>query len=70
MAVKGDLQIDAHHSVEDVGICLGQALHSAKGTASGIQRYASIALPMDETLVQVAIDFSNYQSNAISTYSI
>ena len=57
--VKGDLEVDAHHTVEDVGICLGKAIFDAKGDAKGICRYASMTLPMDESLVQVAIDFSN-----------
>lgn len=59
LSVKGDLEIDAHHTVEDVGICLGKALFEAKGEAKGIHRYASMILPMDESLVQVAVDFSN-----------
>ena len=56
---KGDLHIDAHHTVEDVGICLGQAFRQALGDAVGIKRYASCIVPMDEVLVQVAIDLSN-----------
>lgn len=56
---KGDLDVDFHHTVEDVGICLGQALREALGDARGIQRYASGLLPMDESLCQMAIDISN-----------
>jgi imidazoleglycerol-phosphate dehydratase len=54
----GDLQIDAHHTVEDVGICLGQALNDALGDKSGIRRYGHCTLPMDETLVTAAVDLS------------
>lgn len=57
--VKGDIEVDFHHTVEDVGICLGQALREALGEAKGIQRYASGFLPMDESLCQVALDISN-----------
>lgn len=56
---KGDLHIDAHHTVEDVGIVLGEALRSALGDKRGIYRYAHCYLPMDETLVRVVIDLSN-----------
>ena len=54
----GDLQIDAHHTVEDVGICLGQAFAKAVGDKRGINRYGSGLVPMDESLVQVALDIS------------
>jgi imidazoleglycerol-phosphate dehydratase len=55
---KGDLHVDAHHTVEDVGICLGQALSQSLGNKSGIRRYGSITLPMDEVLVTASIDLS------------
>ena len=55
---EGDLHVDAHHTVEDVGICLGRALLEALGDKSGIRRYGSFTLPMDETLVTVALDLS------------
>ncbi len=55
---QGDLQVDPHHTVEDVGICLGKALGEALGTKAGIRRYGSCTLPMDETLVTVAVDLS------------
>src|SRR5437868_11080126 len=55
---KGDLHIDHHHTTEDVGIALGQALRQALGVMRGITRYASIHLPMDEALTRVAIDIS------------
>jgi imidazoleglycerol-phosphate dehydratase len=54
----GDLHVDAHHTVEDVGICFGQALGQALGNKHGIQRYGSATVPMDETLVTVAVDLS------------
>ena len=56
--VRGDLAVDAHHTVEDVGICLGQALKTALGKKMGIERYGHVMLPMDETLVLVALDLS------------
>ncbi|MEP6355642.1 MAG: imidazoleglycerol-phosphate dehydratase HisB [Hyphomicrobiales bacterium] len=55
---KGDLHIDAHHTSEDVGIALGQAFNQALGDMKGITRYASIDLPMDETLTRAAVDVS------------
>ena len=55
---KGDLHIDMHHTVEDTGIALGQAIHQALGDKRGIMRYADVHLPMDETLTRVALDFS------------
>jgi imidazoleglycerol-phosphate dehydratase len=55
---KGDLHVDQHHTVEDVGICLGQALRQALGDKAGIRRYGHFTLPMEETLVTSAIDFS------------
>ncbi len=60
MKVKavGDLHIDDHHTTEDVGIALGQAVRQALGDMAGITRYASIHLPMDETLTRVVIDIS------------
>src|SRR3954453_19018435 len=54
----GDLHVDAHHTVEDVGICLGKALAEALGSKAGVRRYGSATLPMDETLVTAAIDLS------------
>src|SRR3954452_21069458 len=52
----GDLHVDAHHTVEDVALCLGQALKEALGTRAGIRRYGDCTLPMDETLVTAAVD--------------
>ncbi len=58
LSAKGDLHIDAHHTVEDCGIALGQAIAQALGDRKGIRRYASCDLVMDETLTRVAIDVS------------
>jgi imidazoleglycerol-phosphate dehydratase len=54
----GDLHVDPHHTVEDVGICLGKALAQALGNKAGIRRYGSATLPMDEVLVTAALDLS------------
>jgi imidazoleglycerol-phosphate dehydratase len=58
VAAKGDLQVDQHHTVEDVGICFGAALRQALGDKAGIRRYGHFTLPMEETLVTTAIDLS------------
>ena len=58
VAAKGDIQVDFHHTVEDTGIALGQAVAKALGDRKGVRRYASLDLPMDETLTRVAIDIS------------
>ena len=58
VAAKGDTHVDFHHTTEDVGIALGQAVRQALGDMKGITRYADIAMPMDETLTRVAIDVS------------
>jgi imidazoleglycerol-phosphate dehydratase len=55
---KGDLEVDSHHTVEDIGIVLGEALQEALGDKSGIHRYGNCFIPMDETLAQVCLDFS------------
>ena len=54
----GDLHVDSHHTVEDVGICLGQALAKAVGDKRGIVRYGTFTVPMDESLVMVSLDLS------------
>ena len=56
---KGDLHIDAHHTTEDVGIAIGQAVNQALGERKGIRRYGSAYVPMDEALTRVALDLSN-----------
>ena len=55
---RGDVQVDYHHSVEDIGICLGKAFDQALGERRGINRYGSMLLPMDEALVMCALDIS------------
>ena len=59
IAAEGDLRVDTHHTVEDVGITLGQAVREALGDASGIRRYGAQVLPMSETKVEVSVDVSN-----------
>ncbi|RAL24624.1 imidazoleglycerol-phosphate dehydratase HisB [Thermoflavimicrobium daqui] len=56
---KGDVEIDDHHTVEDIAICLGQALREALGDKKGIRRYGNCFVPMDEALGQVVVDLSN-----------
>jgi imidazoleglycerol-phosphate dehydratase len=58
LKAAGDLHVDQHHTVEDVGICLGQAVNEALSDKAGIRRYGFIALPMEEALANVAIDLS------------
>jgi len=64
---KGDLQVDAHHTVEDVGICLGEALVKALGDKKGIARYGHSSVPMEESMANVSVDLSgraNFVYNA------
>jgi imidazoleglycerol-phosphate dehydratase len=56
---NGDIEIDDHHTTEDIGICLGQALREALGDKRGIKRYGNAFVPMDEALAQVVVDLSN-----------
>lgn len=74
----GDIDIDDHHTVEDIGICLGNALLQSLGDKRGIKRYANVFIPMDEALAQVIIDVSGrphfeyraeYPSNLVGTFS-
>ncbi len=67
VSAEGDLEVDAHHTVEDVGLAIGEALAAALGDGAGIRRFASIALPLDEALVEVALDLSGrpYLSYAV-----
>ena len=58
LSVKGDTHIDLHHSTEDTGIALGEAIKKAAGKLKGIKRYSSALIPMDETLTRVALDIS------------
>ena len=67
---RGDVQVDGHHTVEDTGICLGQAVRQALGDRRGICRYGDAVLPMDEALARVAVDFGGraafvYQANLL-----
>ncbi|PKM90668.1 MAG: imidazoleglycerol-phosphate dehydratase HisB [Firmicutes bacterium HGW-Firmicutes-12] len=73
----GDTQVDGHHTVEDIGLCLGEAYYEALGDKVGISRYASLVLPMDEALVLCAVDISgrpglyyevNFQSEKIGEF--
>ena len=57
--VKGDLEVDCHHTIEDTGIALGQALYNALGAKSGIVRYGTAYIPMDEALAMCSLDLSN-----------
>jgi len=58
LKARGDIGVDAHHTVEDVGICLGDGIRKALGEARGIQRYGMALIPMDEALASVALDLS------------
>ncbi|MDA8061450.1 MAG: imidazoleglycerol-phosphate dehydratase HisB [Actinomycetota bacterium] len=58
VVARGDLAVDTHHTVEDVGIILGEALREALGDKAGVRRFASLAVPLDEALVEVALDLS------------
>jgi imidazoleglycerol-phosphate dehydratase len=58
VTARGDLDVDAHHTVEDVGIAIGEVLKEALGDKAGIRRFGSVALPLDEALVEVALDCS------------
>ena len=58
LVAEGDLEVDAHHTVEDVGILLGECLREALGDKAGVRRFASISLPLDEALIDVALDLS------------
>ncbi|QJE98576.1 imidazoleglycerol-phosphate dehydratase HisB [Luteolibacter luteus] len=59
VTTKGDLEVDGHHTIEDTGIVIGEAMREALGTKEGIRRYGSFYLPMDETLARVVVDLSN-----------
>lgn len=69
VSCKGDIEVDAHHTVEDVGICLGKTFRSALGDMRGICRYGDIILPMDESLILAAVDISGraYLGYRVST---
>jgi len=59
LSAKGDTEVDHHHTIEDIGICLGEALRQALGTKEGPRRYGHAVVPMDEALSRVVIDISN-----------
>ncbi len=67
LKAKGDLEVDAHHTIEDTGILLGEAVDQALFDKTGIKRFASIQLPLDETLVEVALDISG---RSFLTYNV
>ena len=58
LKADGDLDVDTHHTIEDVGIALGEALREALGDKAGVRRFASMSLPLDEALIDVALDLS------------
>jgi len=58
LVAQGDLEVDAHHTVEDVGLLLGECLREALGDKAGVRRFASISVPLDEALIDVALDLS------------
>ena len=75
----GDLEVDVHHTVEDVGICLGQCLNDAIGDKKGINRYGSSAVPMEDAMANVAVDLSgrafcaynaNYMTEKIGDFDV
>jgi len=59
IAARGDIEVDDHHTVEDIGICMGEAIKMALGDKQGINRYGEATVPMDEALARVVIDLSN-----------
>src|SRR5256885_15248608 len=67
LQAKGDLDVDQHHTVEDVGIVLGEAFHTALGSKRGILRAGYFVMPMDETLGLVAVDFGGRASAIVDT---
>ncbi|HLJ29471.1 MAG TPA: imidazoleglycerol-phosphate dehydratase HisB [Candidatus Angelobacter sp.] len=67
LTAKGDLDVDQHHTVEDVGIALGEAFHSALGDKRGIMRAGYFVMPMDETLGLAAVDFSGRAASVVNT---
>ena len=67
LKAKGDLDVDQHHTVEDVGIALGEAFHSALGDKRGIMRAGYFVMPMDETLGLAAVDFSGRAAAVVNT---
>ena len=60
VSAKGDLEVDCHHTMEDLGIVMGEVLAKAAGDKAGIRRYGNFLLPMDETLVMIALAFYHY----------
>jgi imidazoleglycerol-phosphate dehydratase len=79
LSAKGDLNVDAHHTVEDIAICLGECLVKALGDKKGIARYGHSSVPMEETMANVSIDLSgrsscvynvNYRTNKIGDFDV
>jgi imidazoleglycerol-phosphate dehydratase len=67
LTCRGDLDVDGHHTVEDCGLAVGQALKEALGDKAGVRRFASIVVPLDEAAVEVALDLSGRTSSSTTS---
>jgi imidazoleglycerol-phosphate dehydratase len=70
VAASGDLEVDDHHTTEDVAICLGEALKSALGDKAGLRRYGSASVPMEEVLAEVAVDLSGRAATVFNVHFV